>query len=338
LVSRVTAFYKQLIDFIIRGIKMKVINIPKTPKDLNKISIKLILGIIAAIVLLIILFNSWYTVTDQQQAVVLTFGKFTSIEEAGMHFKLPDPIQSVIKVPVQMTQKLELGYRDQGNGNYVSVDEEAKMITGDFNIVKIDFFIEWKISDPKKYLFNSIDPQLILRDSSMSAARSVVGSTSIDDVLTSGKITIENEIKDKLIQCLDKYDIGVQVLDVKIQDSEPPTEDVKQAFKAVENAKQSKETAMNEANKYKNSEIPKAQAEADRILRSAESAKQKKINEAEGEVVKFQKMYEEYKNFEDVTKTRLYLEAMEEILPGITVYIEDDSGDIQKIVPLKPFN
>lgn len=317
---------------------MKVINIPKTPKDLNKISIKLILGIIAAIVLLIILFNSWYTVTDQQQAVVLTFGKFTSIEEAGMHFKLPDPIQSVIKVPVQMTQKLELGYRDQGNGNYVSVDEEAKMITGDFNIVKIDFFIEWKISDPKKYLFNSIDPQLILRDSSMSAARSVVGSTSIDDVLTSGKITIENEIKDKLIQCLDKYDIGVQVLDVKIQDSEPPTEDVKQAFKAVENAKQSKETAMNEANKYKNSEIPKAQAEADRILRSAESAKQKKINEAEGEVVKFQKMYEEYKNFEDVTKTRLYLEAMEEILPGITVYIEDDSGDIQKIVPLKPFN
>ena len=317
---------------------MKVINIPKTPKDLNKISIKLILGIIAAIVLLIILFNSWYTVTDQQQAVVLTFGKFTSIEEAGIHFKLPDPIQSVIKVPVQMTQKLELGYRDQGNGNYVSVDEEAKMITGDFNIVKIDFFIEWKISDPKKYLFNSIDPQLILRDSSMSAARSVVGSTSIDDVLTSGKITIENEIKDKLIQCLDKYDIGVQVLDVKIQDSEPPTEDVKQAFKAVENAKQSKETAMNEANKYKNSEIPKAQAEADRILRSAESAKQKKINEAEGEVVKFQKMYEEYKNFEDVTKTRLYLEAMEEILPGITVYIEDDSGDIQKIVPLKPFN
>jgi membrane protease subunit HflK len=317
---------------------MKVINIPKTPRNLTKIPTKLVIGIVAAIVLLIILFNSWYTVTDQQQAVVLTFGKFTSIEEAGIHFKLPDPIQSVIKVPVQMTQKLELGYRDQGNGKYITVDEESKMITGDFNIVKIDFFIEWKISDPKKYLFNSIDPQLILRDSSLSAARSVVGSTSIDDVLTSGKIAIENEIKDKLIQSLDEYDIGVQVLDVKIQDSEPPTEEVKQAFKAVENAKQSKETAMNEANKFKNSEIPKAQAEADRILRSAESAKQKKINAAEGETAKFQKMFEEYKNFADVTKTRLYLEAMEEILPGITVYIEDDSGDIQKIVPLKPFN
>ena len=131
---------------------MKVINIPKTPRNLTKIPTKLVIGIVAAIVLLIILFNSWYTVTDQQQAVVLTFGKFTSVEGAGIHFKLPDPIQSVIKVPVQMRQKLELGYRDQGKGNYISVDEEAKMITGDFNIVKIDFFIEWKISDPQKYL------------------------------------------------------------------------------------------------------------------------------------------------------------------------------------------
>lgn len=317
---------------------MKVINMPTAPKNLSKISVKLIVGIVGIIVLLVILFNCWYTVTDQQQAVVLTFGKFTGVEEAGIHFKLPDPIQSVIKVPVQMTQKLELGYRDQGKGNYISVDEESKMITGDFNIVKIDFFIEWKVSDPQKYLFNSIDPEKILRDSSLSAARSVVGTASIDDVLTSGKIAIENEIKDKLVQSLDKYDIGVQVLAVKIQDSEPPTEEVKQAFKDVENAKQSKETAMNEANKYKNSEIPKAQAEADRILRNAESQKQKRINEAKGEVAKFQKMFEEYKNFEGVTKTRLYLEAMEEILPGITVYIEDDSGSIQKIVPLKPFN
>jgi len=157
-------------------------------------------------------------------------------------------------------------------------------------------------------------------------------------VLTSGKIAIENEIKEKLIASLDAYDIGIQVLDVKIQDSEPPTEEVKQAFKNVENAKQSKETAMNEANKYRNTEIPKAQAEADRILRNAESQKQTKINEARGEVAKFLKMYEEYKNYKDVTKTRLYLEAMEEILPGITVYIEDNSSGVQKLVPLKPFD
>ncbi|HOM02523.1 MAG TPA: FtsH protease activity modulator HflK [Acetivibrio sp.] len=317
---------------------MEVINVGGNFKKVAKPPIKLIVGVIALIAFALLFFNSFYTVTDQEQAVVLTFGKVTNIEGAGIHFKLPRPIQSVVKVPVQMTQKLELGYRDQGNGNYITVDEESKMITGDFNIVKIDFFIEWKVSDPKKYLFNSEDPKGILRDSSLSAARSVVGSTSIDDVLTSGKIAIENEIKEKLIAYLDIYDIGIQVLDVKIQDSEPPTEEVKQAFKNVENAKQSKETAMNEANKYKNTEIPKAQAEADRILRNAESQKQTKINEAKGEVAKFLKMYEEYKNFEDITKTRLYLETMEEILPDITVYIEDDSSSVQKIVPLKPFN
>ncbi|HHV29140.1 FtsH protease activity modulator HflK [Acetivibrio mesophilus] len=317
---------------------MEVINMKADYKRPKKPPFKLIIGVIVAIVLVIVFFNSWYTVTDQQQAVVLTFGKVTNVEGAGIHFKFPYPIQSVIKVPVQMTQKLELGYRDQGNGKYSTVDEESKMITGDFNIVKIDFFIEWKVSDPKKYLFSSMDPKGILRNSSLSAARSVVGSTSIDDVLTSGKIAIENEIKEKLISSLDTYDIGIQVMDVKIQDSEPPTEEVKQAFKNVENAKQSKETAMNEANKYKNSELPKAQAEADRILRNAESAKQTKINEAKGEVAKFLKMYDEYKNFKDITKTRLYLETMEEILPGITVYIEDDSSGVQKIVPLKPFN
>ncbi|MFZ5988569.1 MAG: FtsH protease activity modulator HflK [Bacillota bacterium] len=320
---------------------MEVINTPlggNTQKKFTKIPFKLILGVIILLILIITFFNSWYTVNDQQQAVVLTFGKVTGIEQAGMHFKFPNPIQSVIKVPVQKTQKLELGYREQGKGNYVAVDEESKMITGDFNIVKVDFFIEWKISDPQKYLFASMDPEKILRNSSLSAARSVVGSTSIDEVLTSGKLLIQNDIKEKLINLLELYDIGIQVLEVKIQDSEPPTQEVKQSFKNVENAKQSKETSINEANKYKNAELPKAQAEADRILRNAESQKETKINEAKGQVAKFQKMYEEYKNYKDITKTRLYLEAMEEILPGIQVYIEDDSGSIQKLVPLKPFS
>ncbi len=315
---------------------MEVVNI-KPNKKPAKIPFKAMVLAIVIMIILIVSFNSTYTVNDQQQAVVLTFGRVTSIEGAGMHFKLPDPIQSVIKVPVQKTQKLELGYREEKNGQYITVDEESKMITGDYNIIKIDFFIEWKISDPKKYLFAAVEPDKILRNSSLSAARSVVGSSTIDEVLTSGKVAIQSDIKEKLMQSLEDYDIGVQVIDVKIQDSEPPTEEVKQAFKNVENSKQSKETALNEANKYKNSELPKAQAESDKIIRNAESEREKKINEAKGQVVKFQKMYEEYKNYKDITKKRLYLEAMEEILPGITVYIEDGSGDIQKILPLKPF-
>jgi len=315
---------------------MEVVDI-KPKKSIPKIPVKAILIVGVILALLIVISSSAYTVNDQQQAVVLTFGKATNVVGAGIHFKLPDPIQSVIKVPVQKTQKLELGYRSQTDGNYISVDEESKMITGDFNIINIDFFIEWKISDPKKYLFSSVDPERILRNTSLSAARSVVGSSTIDEVLTSGKVAIQSEIKEKIMASLDQYDIGIQVIDVKVQDSEPPTEAVKQAFQNVENAKQSKETAINEANKYKNAELPKAQAEADKIVKNAESKKETRINEAKGQVAKFQKMYDEYKNYKDITKKRLYLEAMEEILPGITVYIEKDSGEIQKILPLKSF-
>jgi len=290
------------------------------------------------VLLLIIAFNSVYTVDDKQQAVVLTFGEVTSIEGSGMHFKFPDPIQSVIKVPVQQTQKLELGYREESDGDIVVVDEESKMITGDYNIVKIDFFLEWKISDPKEFLFSSVDPEGILRNLSLSAARSVVGSSTIDEALTSGKLEIQTKIKEKVMDGLEQYNIGVQLIDLKIQDSETPSAEVKRAFENVESAKQSKETAINEANKYKNAEMPKAQAESDKIVRKAESKRQEKINEAKGQVAKFQKMYEEYKNYKDITKKRLYLEAMEEILPGITVYIENDSGQIQKILPLKSFD
>lgn len=316
---------------------MEVVDI-KPKNNMPKVPAKAILGVGMLLLLLIISFNSAYTVNDQQQAVVLTFGKATSVEGAGMHFKLPDPIQSVIKVPVQKTQKLELGYRSQGDGTYNPVEEESKMITGDFNIIKIDFFIEWKISDPTKYVFSAIDPEGILRNISLSSARTIVGSSTIDEVLTSGKVAMQSEIKEKIMNSLEAYDIGVQIINIKVQDSEPPTNEVKKSFENVENAKQSKETAINEANKYKNSELPKAQAQSDKIVRSAESKRETKINEAKGQVVKFQKMYEEYKNYKDITKKRLYLEAMEEILPGITVYIEDNSGQIQKILPLKPFD
>ncbi len=310
-------------------------DILKTLPRFFKKSFFLVIGIILVI---LIALTSTYTVSEQEQAVVTTFGKVTSVEGAGFHFKLPYPIQEVRKVPVNLTQKLELGYREDARGEVKSVTEESKMITGDFNIVNVDFFIEWKISDPVKYLFASANPESILKNSSLSAARAVVGSSTIDEVLTTGKVEIQSEIKERLLESMEFYDIGIQVLDVKIQDSEPPNEQVKEAFQNVENAKQSKETAINEANKYRNSEIPKAQAEADRIIRNGESYKETRINEAKGQVAKFEKMYEEYKNYKDITKTRLYLEAMEEILPGIEVYIDYGNGNIEKILPLKPFN
>lgn len=309
----------------------------KPPKAGPGILKRLIPVAVVLIIGLFLLSSAGYTVNDQQQAVVTTFGKVTAIEGAGFHFKLPYPVQNVIKIPVNQTQKLELGYRQNSQGVTESVEEESKMITGDFNIVNIDFFIEWKISDPVKYLFSSVNPKGILKNSSLSAARSIVGASTIDDVLTSGKIAIQSAIKERLIESMEFYDIGIQILDVKIQDSEPPNDEVKQSFQNVESAKQSKETAVNEANKFRNSELPKAQAEADKIVRDAESYKEMRINEAKGQVAKFQKMFQEYQNNKEITRTRLYLEAMEEILPGIDVYIDDGKGSTQKMLPLKPF-
>ncbi|MDW7658506.1 MAG: protease modulator HflK, partial [Bacillota bacterium] len=160
-----------------------------------------------------------------------------------------------------------------------------------------------------------------------------VGTKSIDDVLTTGKVQIQADVKDLLRQHLEQYDIGVMILDVKVNDSEPPTEEVAKAFRDVETAKQEKETALNQSIAYKNSKLPEANANADQIVRAAEGLKQSKINEALGEKDRFLAMYNEYTNFPEITRTRMYLETLEDILPNITVII-DDGSDIVKFLPL----
>lgn len=282
-----------------------------------------------------------YTVEETEQAVVTTLGKVSSVETAGLHFKLPYPIQNVTKVAVNKTQKLQIGY-SSGNEAEASknsaVAAEAKMITGDFNIVNIDFFIEWKISDPVKFIYNSDEPGQILKMIAQSSARSIIGSKNVDGVLTTEKSIIQAEIKEKIINKLTNYDLGVQILDVKIQDSEPPTAEVIKAFKEVETAKQEKETRINEALTYKNKTLPAAESEADKLIRAAESYRESKINEATGEVARFNAMYTEYAKNKEITRTRMYLETIEEILPGITVFIDSSEGGVQKLLPLKTFS
>ncbi|NLV47643.1 MAG: FtsH protease activity modulator HflK [Clostridiaceae bacterium] len=291
-------------------------------------------GLIVIVILLIAIGrSSFFTVAESEQGVITTFGKYTKTVDAGLHGKLPWPIQSAQNVPVNITQKIELGYGSTGTGDYYSIPEESTMITGDLNIVNIDFFVEWKISDPYRYLFETNNPDVILKNMLQSAVRAVVGTKNINDVLTTGKIQIQADVKETLHQRLLEQDIGVMVLDVKVNDSEPPTEEVSKAFRDVETAKQEKETALNEAIAYRNSKLPSARAEADKIVRAAEGAKQSKINEAMGERDRFLSMYQEYANFPEITRTRMYLEAMEEILPGIRVIISDDS-DILKLLPL----
>ena len=310
---------------------------PKMPKDIKLPKLKP--GIFIAFILVaLMIFGSlscFYTVDDKQQAVVTTFGRVTGITDAGFHFKLPFGIQQVQKVDVNVYQHIELGYRTSSNE---SIPDESSMITGDYNIVNVDFFIEYKISDPVRYLYASDDPQMILRNLIQSQIRNVDASSTVDSVLTDGKENIQMQVKSLVTDILQEYDIGLTLVDVKIQDSEPPTQEVIEAFKAVETAKQQAETVVNDAKAYQNAKLPDAQAQADKLIQNAEYLKQKRINEAVEQVAMFEAMYEEYARNPEITRSRMYYEAIQEILPGVKVYIDTSgSGSVDMMLPLESF-
>ena len=310
---------------------------PKMPKEFKvpKIKPAVIIAIVLVAVIALASLSCFYTVDDKQQAVVTTFGKVTGITDAGFHFKLPFGIQQVEKVNVNVYQHIELGYRSSTNE---TVTDEASMITGDYNIVNVDFFIEYKISDPVRYLYASDDPPEILRNLIQSQVRNVVGSSAVDSVLTDGKENIQMQVKSLVTEILNEYDIGLTVVDIKIQDAEPPTQDVIEAFKAVETAKQKAETVVNDAKAYQNAKLPDAQAQADKLIQNAVYLKQKRINEAVAQVAKFEAMYEEYARNPEITRSRMYYEAIQEILPGVKVYIDTSgSGSVDMMLPLESF-
>ena len=313
-------------------------NQPQKPKKpLNTQKLTKAATIIAIVIIFAALAGTcFYTVDDKQQAVVTTFGKVTDITDAGVHFKLPFGIQQVRKVDVNVYQKIELGYSSDGYSYNVNEDEST-MITGDYNIVNVDFFVEYKISDPVQYLFSSNEPELILRNLIQSQIRNVVGSSTVDAVLTDGKENIQMQVKDLVSQILEKYDIGLTLVDVKIQDAEPPTQDVIEAFKAVETAKQQAETVINDAKAYQNAQLPQAQAQADKLIQNAEYLKQKRVNEAIQQVAMFEAMYEEYRQNPDITLSRMYFEAISEILPNVKLFINTsgDSSNVNMLLPLE---
>ena len=301
------------------------------PKKLGKI---VLIGALA-LALLIGVLTCFYTVDDKQQAVITTFGQVTDIADAGLHFKLPFGIQQAHKVDVNIYQKIELGYTTAADGSTVSNASESSMITGDYNIVNVDFFVEYKISDPVQYLYSSNKPELILRNLIQSQVRNVVGSSTVDAVLTDGKENIQMQVKDLVSQILEEYDIGLTLVDVKIQDAEPPTQEVIEAFKAVETAKQQAETVINDAKAYQNAQLPLAQAQADKKIQNAEYLRQKRINEATQQVAMFEAMYAEYAQNPGITRSRMYYETISEILPGVKLFINTgDGSNVQSLLPL----
>lgn len=308
---------------------------PKKPIDSKTIRKYAIVGALA-LVLIIGIFTCFYTVDDKQQAVVTTFGKVTDITDPGLHFKLPFGIQQAHKVDVNVYQKIELGYITNADGSTRTVNDESTMITGDYNIVNVDFFVEYKITDPVQYLFSANNPALILKNLIQSQVRNVVGSSTVDAVLTDGKENIQLQVKELVAEILADYDIGLTLIDVRIQDAEPPTSAVVEAFKAVETAKQNAEAVVNDAKAYQNAKLPEAQAQADKLLQNAQYLKQKRINEAMEAVAMFNAMYEEYSQNPNITMSRMYYEAISQILPGVKVYINTgDSNSMNMLLPLE---
>jgi len=276
--------------------------------------------------------QSTYQIREQEQAVLTTFGKAQAVTTPGLHFKIPF-IQDVTKVNTTI-KGFSIGY-DEATDEVI--EEEAIMITSDYNFIDVDFYVEYKVSDPVKALYASEDPALILKNIAQSCIRTVIGSYDVDSVLTTGKNEIQSNIKEMIMKELGEHDLGVQLVNITIQDSEPPTAEIMEAFKKVETAKQGKETAVNNANKYRNEKIPTAQAEADRIIKDAEAFKTERINEATAQVARFNSMYEEYIKNPVVTKERMFYEAMEEVLPDLKLIIDSGEG-VDKILPLESFS
>lgn len=291
-----------------------------------------LIGMICAIIFAIILiFSSTYQIREQEQAVLITFGQAKAVTEPGLHFKIPF-VQQVRKVNTTI-QGFSIGYGSDDS----SIESESLMITSDYNFVNVDFFVEYRYSDPVKALYASKEPATILKNISQSCIRNVIGSYPVDEVLTTGKNEIQAAIKTMIIERLDEQDLGIQLVNITIQDSEPPTAEVMEAFKAVETAKQGKETAINNANKYRNEQLPEAEASADRIIKAAEAQKTERINEATAQVARFNAMYEEYVKNPTITKQRMFYETMEEVLPNLKVVIEGSDGEMQTFYPIESF-
>ncbi|HIX32699.1 FtsH protease activity modulator HflK [Gemmiger formicilis] len=286
--------------------------------------------VVAVLVLaLVLLSQAFYTINEQENAVVVTFGSPAAVTEPGLHLKVPF-VQQVRKVDMTI-KSFPIGYDINTNE---SIPDESLMITADYNFVNVDFFVEYRVTDPVKAIYASREPVEILKALCQSYIRDTIGMYPVDDVITTGKSQIQAEIKDKISARLDQEDLGVQLVNITIQDAEPPTAEVLDAFKAVETAKQGKETAVNNANKYRSEQMPAAEAQADRILQQATADKEARINEATGQVARFNAMYAEYVNNPLVTRQRMFYEAMEEILPELRVIIQDGSGSTLNLMDL----
>ena len=288
-------------------------------------------------ILVIWLLTGIYVVGPDEVGVVRTFGAFTRVTQSGLNWKFPSPIETANTPKVTEVKRIEFGFRSLKNGQYRTVEKESLMLTGDENIVDAEMIVQYKIKDPVKYLFNIVEPELTVREAAEASLRTVVGRNKIDETLTTGKFTIQEETKEQVQSILDKYESGIHIVAVQLQDVSPPKE-VIGAFKDVASAKEDKNRMINQAEGYRNDVIPKARGEAEAMIRDAEGFKESRIKRAEGDATKFTTILKEYKKAKSITEKRLYLETMEKVLPGIDKIIVPDkeSGNMLNLLNLNP--
>ena len=303
--------------------------------EIPEFNFKITPVIIGAILLWLL--TGIYIVGPDEVGVVRTFGEFTRVTQSGLNWKFPAPIETANTPKVTEVKRIEIGFRSMKNGQYRTVEKESLMLTGDENIVDAEMIVQYKIKDPVDYLFKIVGPELTVRQAAEASLRTVVGRNIIDETLTTGKFTIQEETKLQLQSILDMYESGIHVVAVQLQDVSPPKE-VIGAFKDVASAKEDKNRMINQAEGYRNDVIPKARGEAEAMIGDAEGFRDSRVKRAEGDAAKFTTILKEYNKAKSITEKRLYLETMEKVLPDIEKIIvpDKDSGNMLNVLNLFP--
>ena len=285
------------------------------------------------------LWTSFYTIPAESEGVVLRFGKYIDKVPPGLHFKLPFGIDSVIAVPIQRQLKQEFGFATPGytNPDQVGTEpaKEKSMVTGDLNSVLVEWIVQYRITEPEKYLFAVREPGQTLRDISESVMRAVVGDRTVDEVITVGRQDIEITALNRMREMAQRYHLGVSVDQVQLKNVNPP-EPVQASFNEVNRAQQDRENAINVANGEYNKAVPRARGGADQKIRAAEGYRFKRINEAQGDAAAFNAVLAQYVKASEVTRARIYLETLGDVLPQARQSIIVDES-VQQILPMLPF-
>ena len=308
---------------------------------------KKIIGLLIIALILLWGATGFYKVDDKEDAVILTFGKWTKTEtEGGLHYHLPWPIQTAEQVNITFERRIEIGFKGESqssNGktaksNVKGIPSESLMVTGDENIIDINFVVQWNISDAKEYLYEIRNPEQTIKKVAESAMREVIGQTKIQEALTEKRVEVAQKTRSLMQDMLDSYSSGIAITAIKLQKIDPP-ETVIDAFHDVQRARADKERLRNEAEAYRNDIIPKARGEKERLLQEADGYKESVINKSTGDAKRFLSVYKSYASAKDITTKRIYIETMQDVLKNSNkIIIDSNKNGLGGVLPYLPLN